>query len=221
MIGKVISSYVRLFENNQTYNVLKTTSQAFSFIVAILIYMITNSGDIAFASFFLSILGLDLIFFILQKRESQFKSALFFERNETTPKIMNRYMKTMLFIRAFLMGLAFYLLIKFDRLAPSYLFDAMTYYAIFSFVGALILAYLFKYKPMIGEPKDRRYNSVNDIENTNTSSFPETGGYIWDRSPSDMLSYPQLNPNRHFGLPGYNSAGIYTGSQTAIGGISD
>lgn len=184
---KIIRSYIKLFENSETYNVLKVTSQALSFVVSILTYILTNSGDIAFASFFISVLGVDLIFFILRKRESQFKSALFFEKNKTTPKIMNRYFNFMLSIRVCLMTLALYPVITSTKFSPGHLSNVMIFYAIITFICIAVMGHVVKYNPRIGQRRE------------DNSRFPPG---VW-------------------GVPGYNSLGVYTGSPTAIGGMCD
>lgn len=186
---KIIRSYIKLFENNRMFNVLNMTSRLVSVCVATFIYILTQDGYIAFASLFIGVLGVDLIFFILRLRESQFKSALFFEKNETSQKTMNKYTTAMLCIRMALMILALCPVIIADGFSSIHLSNVIGLYMVISYVCNFFLSGFFtKYETDLITRKDE----------------------------DDCFSISDVD-----GIPGYNSAGVYTGSPTAIGGMSD
>lgn len=91
MFQKVKMAYLKFFENAFEFQPLKTISRLTGLAVFGLSYGAFGMAYLTTISFFITILFMDIIWFMAGQKESTYKSAEFFEKHQITAKNMDRY----------------------------------------------------------------------------------------------------------------------------------
>ena len=215
LVKKVFNKLMNVFESSYRFNILAWIARIVSFpVIVVLFCTLDNQVSLPLIIFAALILLIEWIFFTFKIKESNYKSVKFFETLKITISTYDRFCRNRLILKT-----SFFALFV---LVPS----AFEFYFIVSFFVVTVMANSTIFKNAVF-PNSATYDSSQSIVSmdNNCSGAEHVAFYesnlttsIFDDHtfPSDISTDP---PN--YGTPGFDVAGIYTGSSTAIGGISN
>ncbi len=211
----VFNWLVKWYEN-ETTNVLKMIARAFGWSLFGICYLFGLDTHWNFYVLAISILSIDIAFLASRKFESNYKTKAFFKNEKTTVESLDLYQVLMAAI-------------KFVAIIPAIIFDSIEIFGIASLIMAPVIASIAKFKPFMpnghgsvmsssGIHNAGMQNIGSDEINATTSNFPDNA-FSCDCTTNSYDNISSDPPN--FGVPGFDVAGMYTGSSTAVGGISN
>jgi len=167
--------FFKKFENNEHSHALKVIARLTGVLTMIVSAFFTENMEFLLAFFAGGILAMDLVFFCLGKRDSHYKTAVFFQDIQATPESMDKYNKILLIVKS----LSFVLVI----LAPA----LIHYYGFLCLIIAPIVGNQVNFGNWIGD------------KTNNTSSFEDRYGYNSSQSSSTNMTYGVHGYSPHSG----------------------
>lgn len=208
--------WIYLFKRNAFFSVLRMTSRlllfpgyVFYFFLCAFLNVDLDPVNLFFYSYGLMVL-LDVLFFeILGLKESRFKDTkAFFKKHRFSPKRIDWHARFITRVRVVSLAAIPFIASYFEAIPAELLLFFMIVFPVFSM--EVYFRKVVKKQPLI-----KRYKAWADKDIQNHWRPNSSIGIDIRRSDS-TTNFP---PN--FGVSGYNIAGIYTGSTTAVGGISN
>ncbi len=150
--------FIRTFENSEAFHPLKAISRLTGLMFLLFAFLVIKDPFITLISFPTGILFMDALFFILEKKESIYKSQVFFRIAKTTPKSMDKYNLWMFIIRT----IAFAIFIPFGQIYGY---------------GAICLLFPLIIAPITGFSRFQKRKSNNEFifEKTKEASLTPPG----------------------------------------------
>lgn len=199
-----MDSYKQYFYNSESFFLLRTTGWIVGVMVGTIIGIVYNPFAGVFPAVLTSILVDIYLFKIKGLKETSYKSPAAFQKLcKASPEAYDRYASAITWAKPIvLMPLAAFAICNyFDNLGYDP-FDNIVRQFNFLDMNLTLMASTLLYIPFMGiflRQKIALWHDLITIEEFNAN-----------RSPTP----------RYYGVPGYNSQGVYTGSPTSTGGCS-
>lgn len=206
--------YVNLFKNNERFLLLKATARITGAIVALSHFLIFKSDQWALVTLALSVLFMDCFLLIICRlKESAFKDEAFFETHYPSPKNLDRYAVVNTLSRVILFSAI--LVLEYNYWHPNETFMSILgvtpfFYAVISLIAVAISCAIVDRVP---KGFSRRSNNTSSSQYQSSDTYDSSR--LWD-SPSTIST---VEPT-YTGMAGVDAGGMYTGSSSAIGGMS-